>query len=110
MTEPPMPMPPINPRSAFASMRGHHAGVRVPDFEESKGWFVDKLDFRVVQEWDHGGLRLAYVAPPADDGFLVEILGGGSPTSQPDYADPRPHPYQAGPHPEIGRAAGRRRG
>jgi lactoylglutathione lyase/glyoxylase I family protein len=46
--------PPINPPSALASMTGLHVGLRVPDFEASKAWFVDKLDFRVVQEWDYG--------------------------------------------------------
>jgi lactoylglutathione lyase/glyoxylase I family protein len=65
--------------SPFASMRGHHVAVRVPDFAASKRWFVEKLDFRVVHEWDYADQHLAYVAPPTDDHFFVEILGDGEP-------------------------------
>jgi lactoylglutathione lyase/glyoxylase I family protein len=90
--------PPINPPSALASMTGLHVGLRVPDFEASKAWFVDKLDFRVVQEWDYGELRLAYVAPAANDSVLIEILGGGSPTERPNYTDLAASLYEAGYH------------
>ena len=81
------PNPPVDPRSPFASMKGHHVALRVPDFEASKRWFVEKLDFRVMHEWPYGGLQLAYLAPPADDAFMVEILGGGSPILEPDHSD-----------------------
>jgi len=39
---------PANPSSPLAAMRGHHIGLRVPDFEASKNLFVEKLDFRIV--------------------------------------------------------------
>ncbi len=71
--------PALNPKSAFASMKGHHVAVRVPDYDASKAWFVEKLDFRVVHEWTYEDQRLAYVAPPNDDAFYVEILGDGRP-------------------------------
>jgi catechol 2,3-dioxygenase-like lactoylglutathione lyase family enzyme len=81
--------PARNGSSTFASMRGHHVAIRVPDFEVEKRWFVDKLDFRVVHEWPYADQQLAYVAPPNDDAFYVEILGGGSPAPIPkaSYGD-----------------------
>ena len=60
-------------------MRGHHVGVRVPDLEVEKRFFVEKLDFRVIHEWPYADQQLAYVAPPNDDDFYVEILGNGTP-------------------------------
>jgi catechol 2,3-dioxygenase-like lactoylglutathione lyase family enzyme len=82
-------LPPINPDSPFASMRGHHVAVRVPDYQASKRWFVEKLDFRVIHEWDYADQHLAYVAPATDDGFFVEILGDGTPhpIPKPVYTD-----------------------
>jgi glyoxylase I family protein len=57
----PMPKhPPKNTDSPFASMTGHHVAVRVPDYERAKAWYIEKLDFRVLQEWPFHGLRLAY--------------------------------------------------
>ena len=95
---PPLPIPPINALSAIATFAVRHVGLRVPDFEASLDWFVKKLDFRVVREWRHGDLRLAYVAPPADDAFLIEILGDGSPTSRPVYDDLATSLFEAGYH------------
>ncbi len=85
LQHPPAP----NPSSAFASMRGHHVAVRVPDYEVEKRWFTEMLDFRVVHEWPYEDQRLAYVAPPNDDGFYVEILGDGTPapTAKAAYTD-----------------------
>jgi glyoxylase I family protein len=73
------PLPAPNGTSPFADMRGHHVAVRTPDLESAKRWYVETLDFRVVAEWDYADERLAYLAPAADDRFLVEILGGGEP-------------------------------
>jgi catechol 2,3-dioxygenase-like lactoylglutathione lyase family enzyme len=43
----------------------------------------------VVYEWPYTDQRLAYVAPPNDDHFWVELLGDGSPTPapRPGYSD-----------------------
>ena len=60
-------------------MRGHHVAVRTPDLETAKRWYVEKLDFRVIAEWDYADEKLAYLAPATDDHFYVEILGGGEP-------------------------------
>ncbi|UPG92787.1 VOC family protein [Luteibacter aegosomatissinici] len=65
-----------NDLSPFADMRGHHVAVRTADIEMMKRWYREKLDFRVVAEWSHAHSELAFLAPPADDGFLIEILGG----------------------------------
>lgn len=84
----PMPaLPPKNYKTPFASMTGHHVAIRVPDFEASKKWFVEKLDWRVLHEWPYGDLQLAYVGPATDDTFFVEILGGGDPQPKVMYDD-----------------------
>ncbi len=91
-------MPGINTKSKFASMKGNHVAMRVPDFEASKKWFTEKLDFRVIHEWPFGDLQLAYLAPAADDNFWIELLAGGTPANQPDYTDLNESLHQAGYH------------
>jgi glyoxylase I family protein len=81
------PAPAQNAASPFADMRGHHVAVRTPDLEAAKRWYVEKLDFRVVAEWDYADEKLAYLAPATDDHFYVEILGGGEPSPR----DVRPY-------------------
>jgi glyoxylase I family protein len=82
-------LPPPNIDSPFAGMRGHHVAVRATSLEEAKDFYVGKLDFRVVAEWDYEDEKLAYLAPPADDHFYLEILGGGDtlPTEVRPYTD-----------------------
>jgi catechol 2,3-dioxygenase-like lactoylglutathione lyase family enzyme len=70
-------LPPQNAASPFADMRGHHVAIRATSLEQAKDFYVGKLDFRVVAEWDYADERLAYLALPADDNLFVEILGGG---------------------------------
>ena len=69
--------PPKNAASPFADMRGHHVAVRTPSLQEAKDFYVGKLDFRVVAEWPFADEQLAYLAPPTDDHFYIEVLGGG---------------------------------
>jgi lactoylglutathione lyase/glyoxylase I family protein len=76
-------IPSRNASSPLAAMRGHHVGIRVPDFEASKNWFIEKLDFRVVHTWPYGDQKLAYMAPADNDEFFIEILGDGSPRPVP---------------------------
>ena len=82
-------IPARNENSPFASMKGHHVAVRVPDYEAAKRWYVEKLDFRVIHEWPYADQKLAYVGPPTDDHFYVELLGDGDPKPipKPVYAD-----------------------
>ena len=81
--------PAKNSDSPFADMRGHHVAVRTPSLAEAKDFYVGRLDFRVVAEWPYADEQLAYLAPPADDHFYIEILGGGNtlPTEVRPYAD-----------------------
>ena len=79
--------PPQNPASPFASVAGHHIGVRVPDYDAAVAWYTEKLDFRVLQEWPYGDMRLAYLSPAADDDFHLELLAGPIEHSQPVLDD-----------------------
>jgi len=58
-------------------MRGHHVAVRAPSLAEATDFYVGKLDFRVLAEWSYEDEKLAYLAPPTDDHFYVEVLGDG---------------------------------
>jgi catechol 2,3-dioxygenase-like lactoylglutathione lyase family enzyme len=69
--------PAPNSASPFADMRGRHVAVRTPSLAEAKKFYVGKLDFRVVAEWPFADEQLAYLAPPTDDHFYLEVLGGG---------------------------------
>ena len=93
-------LPKTNPQSPFASMRGHHAAIRVPDYAIEKQWFIEKLDWRVIHEWPYEDQRLAYVGPANDDHFYVEILGDGDPgpVAKPAYRDLSDSLRQAGLH------------
>ncbi|GBD49807.1 VOC family protein [Methylopila sp. Yamaguchi] len=71
--------PAKNDASIFADMRGHHVAVRTPNLAEAKAFYVGKLDFRIVAEWDYADEQLAYLAPATDDRFYIEVLGGGDP-------------------------------
>lgn len=79
--------PAQNSASPFADMRGHHVAVRAPDLATVRDWYVETLDFRIVAQWDYADEQLAYIAPPTDDHFYIEILGGGDPQPQ----DVRPY-------------------
>jgi len=82
-------IPARNEKSPFASMKGHHVAVRVPDFAAAKRWYTEKLDFRVVHEWPYADQHLAYLAPATDDAFFIELLGDGEPgpIPKPVYRD-----------------------
>lgn len=70
-------LPAKSPSSLFADVRGHHVAIRVPDRDAAIQWYQDKLDWRVIHTWLHADLQLAFLAPPNDDRFMVELLGGG---------------------------------
>ncbi|TYP73371.1 VOC family protein [Paenibacillus methanolicus] len=71
----------------IASMKGHHIAIRVSDYEAAKNWYVEKLGFRVIQEWPFGDLNLAYVAPPHDDSFYIELIGDGEVSEAPLHTE-----------------------
>lgn len=73
----PMPAnPPQNESSPFASFHGDHVALRVKDLEAARNWYVEKLDFRVLQSWTGMGLSWAYLSPACDDDFHLELTGG----------------------------------
>ena len=81
------PLPATNFASPFASMKGNHVAVRVPDYEAAKQWYIEKLDFRFVHHWLFGDLKLAYLAAATDENFLLEIIGGSDPVPRHDFTD-----------------------
>ncbi|WP_245296833.1 MULTISPECIES: VOC family protein [Rhodomicrobium] len=83
----PTKFPNAKTESPFTSMRGDHAGIRVPDFDAAIAWYTEKLDFRVIHTWPYGDLKLAYVAPAVDSGFKIEILAGAGAAGRPSYKD-----------------------
>ena len=60
-------------------MRGHHVAARTPDFAIAKAWYAEKLDFRAIAEWPYATSNSPTWRRAADDGFYIEILGGGEP-------------------------------
>ncbi len=80
-------IPAKNTQSVFSNMRGAHVALRVPNYEQTKNWYMEKLDFRLLHEWPFGDLQLAYLAPANDDNFWIELLAGGNPEPKANYAD-----------------------
>lgn len=72
-------LPSRNTTAEFASLKLSHTCLRVPDYEVSKAWFLENLDFRLVTEW-HGpvGVKMGYVAAANDDRCVIEIVGDGA--------------------------------
>jgi glyoxylase I family protein len=69
------------------SFTARHLGIRVPDVDSAKAWYVSSLGFRVVREWPYGDLRVAYLESSQGGEFHLELLGGGSPIVQPAAGD-----------------------
>ena len=72
----PARLPAARTSSPFTSMKGDHAGVRVPDIDTAITWWTERLDFRIVHRWPYGDLQLAYLAPAVDSTFKLELLAG----------------------------------
>ncbi|GGN13075.1 hypothetical protein GCM10010967_56450 [Dyadobacter beijingensis] len=70
-------MPALNPKSELAGISGNHVGIRVPDYAAAIKWYTEKLDFRVIHEWDYADEKLAYLAPANTNDFWLEILAEG---------------------------------
>ena len=83
----PAAFPAARTSSPFTSMKGDHVAVRVPDIDAALAWYTEKLDFRVVIRWPYGDLQLAYVAPPVDSTFKIELIAGPGAAARPPYRD-----------------------
>jgi glyoxylase I family protein len=80
-------MPALNPKSMLAGLNGNHVGIRVPDYAAAIKWYTEKLDFRIIHEWDYADEKLAYLAPANTNDFWIEILAGGKLTPKAKYDD-----------------------
>ncbi|MHC1481507.1 VOC family protein [Frateuria aurantia] len=83
----PMFSPPANSSSPFASMRGDHAGVRVPDLDAALAWYAEKLDFRLTASTKGAGLTWAFLAPANDYSFQIELAAGPGAVDRPAIAE-----------------------
>jgi catechol 2,3-dioxygenase-like lactoylglutathione lyase family enzyme len=73
--------------SPFASWKGDHAGIRVPNFDEAVAWYTEFLDFRLTQSCVIGDLTFAFLAPANDDRFSIELLAGPGAEKRPSYGN-----------------------
>ncbi|QES88349.1 VOC family protein [Rhizosphaericola mali] len=67
--------PELNTKSPFSQMKAGHIGIRTSHYEAFIQWYVEILGFRVVKEWMSGEMKLAYIAFPGNDSFMIEVLG-----------------------------------
>lgn len=81
----PLTAPPANPASPFASWKGDHAGLRVPDFAAAASWYQQTLDFRVMQTMPLGEKTLAFLCPAHDERFRIEFIAGPGCLPRPAY-------------------------
>ena len=79
--------PPRNAASPFKSMRGDHVGLRVADLDAALDWYRDVLDFRHTRSIEAVGLTFAFMAPPNDDGFEIELVAGPGAADRPKPED-----------------------
>lgn len=67
--------PELNTNSPFHQMKTGHIGIRTSHYEAFIQWYQEYLGFRVVKAWTAGEMKLAYIALPGDDSFMIEVLG-----------------------------------
>ncbi|MDR6301903.1 VOC family protein [Mesonia maritima] len=67
--------PEKNENSVFNDMKGWHIAIRTTNYKELIAWYLKKLDFRLIKEFNAGEMKLALIAPPGDNYFILEILG-----------------------------------
>lgn len=61
--------------SVFNDLKAWHLAIRTTKYEELINWYLENLDFRIVKEFTSGEMKLALIAPPTDNSFLIEVLG-----------------------------------
>lgn len=71
----PINFPDKKENSLFNDMKGWHIAIRTTKYEELIKWYEQNLNFRLVKEFTSGDMKLALIAPPNDNNFLIEVLG-----------------------------------
>ncbi len=71
----PLTYPEKNENSLFKDIKGWHIAIRTAAYAEFILWYEQNLDFRLVKEFNAGEMRLALIAPPGDNSFIIEVLG-----------------------------------
>jgi lactoylglutathione lyase len=64
-----------NAESDFSDFKAGHVGIRTTEYKDLLKWYKENLDFRVIYEWIVGELQLAFIAPPNDNSFIIEVIG-----------------------------------
>ena len=73
--------------SPFRSWHGDHSGLRVSDLDAAVKWYRDTLQIRLESTVEFGELVFAFLYPPDDDGFAIELIAGPGADDRPPYAD-----------------------
>lgn len=67
--------PKRNTQSEFSDMKASHTAIRTAQYDTLIQWYIEKLDFRLVKEFQAGSMKIAFIAPASSDTFMIEILG-----------------------------------
>jgi catechol 2,3-dioxygenase-like lactoylglutathione lyase family enzyme len=74
--------------SPFASWSFEHAAIRVPDFDAAVAWYVEKLDFRLINSTSLNGKTYGFlIAPGIQPGFSIELIAGPGAEARLAYED-----------------------
>ena len=71
----PIIYPEKNRASMFSDIKSWHVAIRTTAYKDFIAWYEKNLDFRLVKEFNAGEMKLALIAPPGDNGFIIEVLG-----------------------------------
>ena len=70
----PITFPEKNTLSKFSDCKAGHVGIRTTKYNEILKWYEENLDFRIIRKWMVGNIQLAFIAPPNDNDFIIEII------------------------------------
>lgn len=70
----PLTFPDNNSNSDFSDVTAGHVAIKTTEYSGLIKWYLEKLDFRLVREFSAGEMRLAFLAPPNTNQFLIEVL------------------------------------
>lgn len=63
-----------NTESKFSDLKAGHVGIRTNKINELLKWYSENLDFRIIKKWNVGDISLAFIAPPANNDFIIEVI------------------------------------